>query len=359
MSDSATAWAKANPCQSINARTGELEGDRNAKHVLVDMAAYADVEGFVWAAIPVLAVECEISERMVQRGIAALIKNGLLEETERRQLWRGKWFPIYRMPIEKGYPNTRARLQAEHAASLRVTPVSPVAGDDEFSGDTGVTPTGDTGDGPGVTPVSPKEIPIESPIKTPSAGVRAGEPIGGEGGEAAPDPFDQVLTAWLAAEVRAKAGRTSPGAARQAWDEAVAGLDPAQMARAALAALAADVDFRRRGPPALERWLGKGLFSAWMAEVATARPSSGPIVEPDWPAPPADLRTAFVAAFTDAKANSWWPIGWIEDRRLLVARTTVAKEWLLKNARSWLQSNDLSVISAAEARQGLVEVPHG
>ena len=58
MSDIAVAWAKAQKCPSAR-----------AKATLVHLAAYCDAEGEGWAAVGILALEMEVDDRTVQRGL--------------------------------------------------------------------------------------------------------------------------------------------------------------------------------------------------------------------------------------------------------------------------------------------------
>lgn len=116
MSDTATTWAKAQPC--VKLVDGVEKGDRNAKQVLVHMAPYFNAEGFGWAKVGLLAMEMEVSERTVQRGIQALIEYGYLIETDATEVYYGKVYPIYRMPLEEGHANTQRRIRAERAAGV-------------------------------------------------------------------------------------------------------------------------------------------------------------------------------------------------------------------------------------------------
>lgn len=138
MSDIAVTWAKAQVCQN---KAGQR--DRNAKQVLVHIASYADAYGDVWALVPTLALEMEVSERTVQRGIQALISARLLRPTgDRKSLGHGRFAPFYRLPLSEGFSNTRQRVQAETGASSLGDTMSPSEGK---RGDNGVTPPGDSG----------------------------------------------------------------------------------------------------------------------------------------------------------------------------------------------------------------------
>ena len=123
MSDIAVTWAKA-----------QRVGDRNSKDVLVYLASYADAYGYAWAAVDILAFEMDVSERMVQRGLAALRLTtdavtkelkGFIEDTGKKHPYLGKLYPIYRLRVEHGPKNT---LEARRLArDLGVTPASPQA----------------------------------------------------------------------------------------------------------------------------------------------------------------------------------------------------------------------------------------
>ncbi|RZJ19110.1 MAG: helix-turn-helix domain-containing protein [Brevundimonas sp.] len=321
MSDVAVTWAKAQEC-----RDAKGNRDRNAKDVLKTIAAWADAEGEVWAAVPVLALECDVSERTVQRGLRALKGMGLLIETGAKKTYMGRLYPIYRMPLDTGHASTIRRLKAERAAAARgdagVTPrdgggVTRVSPQD----DTGVTPPGDTG----VTQIG-KEIPQE--VK-PLAGARERE---------------AAIWAWAAKAPE----RVSPRQVERAWLAAMerSAMTPERLLSAVRAAVARDPDFARDRAMNLDRWLDEDRFEVWLPDddaLAQAPVAAG------WSGP-RQVRDVVVSAMGDAGAASYLnPARWDETRRVVQAATSVAATRLIDGAGRALKAIGVSVEHAGPA----------
>jgi hypothetical protein len=151
--------------------------------------------------------------------------------------------------------------------------------------------------------------------------------------------FGQTLTAWLGASQNS---RTNPEAAAAAWDGVVgAGVDPERLAAAAMAALADDPDFKRRGPPGLQRWLAEKRYIGWLDRPASAaQPKTFPDV---------DLRAAMVFDKGEAWTASWLdPCRWSEPQRTIVARTGFAAETLRRDVGQLLAAHGVRVTEPAE-----------
>lgn len=310
MSDVAVTWAKAQEC-----RDAKGNRDRNAKDVLKTIAAWADAQGEVWAAVPVLALECEVSERTVQRGLRALKGMGLLIETGEKKVYLGRVYPIYRMPLETGHASTIRRLRAEREAeawgdtgvtpraSDGVTPASP-------HDDTGVTPRGDTG----VTQIG-KEI---------TQGLK---------------PSSQARACAAACEAWATKApeRVAPRPVERAWLTAVerSGLGGEQLLSAVLAAVGRDPDFGRGKAMNLDRWLDEGRYEAWLSSEPAACPASPPAV---WAGPPEVASTVKAVMGASAVESYLTRAGWDGGRSVIIAATTVAAERLRDGAGSALRA---------------------
>lgn len=266
MSDIATTWAKAQNCPSPR-----------AKSVLTHLATYADAEGEAWALVAVLALELQVEDRTVQRGLAELRKAGLISATGEMKRHAGRQVPIYRLALDQGPANTRQRIAMERGGERggaatgdsgvtpRVTPVSP-------HGCQPCHPTGDTG----VTQIGKvkninrtEEEANASPSERADAGASADEGLGagsptlrtafgrwcGFPGGAAGTLMTEVAAEWPAAAVAAG------GEARLL---------------ACVEAMIADPVWKTRtyGPGKFQRWLREGGFEAYLTGLddAAARP---------------------------------------------------------------------------------------
>lgn len=343
MSDVATAWAKAQDCPS-----------RNAKDTLKALASWCDAEGEGWALVSVLALEMQCKERTVQRGLAELKAAGLIIDTGERKKHRGRFVPIYQLPLETGHANTMRRMRAEALAREAAdealdaaatgdtgdTPRRVTRGDTGCqpchpTGDVDVTPTGDTGD----TQIGNGN----SQGLTPLACVRASEADQGSGAEGqAPGPAGRDglhLTEAMAAWARKAPERVAPALVRRAWASAMerSGIGPAALAAAVTACVARDPDFARARALNLDRWLDQDRFRAWMVEAD----APGQVVRAGW-AGPAEVRDLVVAVMGEAAARSYIdPAGWDGERRAVRARTGFALGKLLETVAGPLAAMDV------------------
>lgn len=324
MSDVASAWAKAQDPVDDHGRVHP-----KAKDILKTMAPYADADGEVWAAVPVLAMECCCTERTIQRGLAVLKKCGLLIETGSTKTWNSRVYPIYRMPLETGHASSVRRLAAERnaakarprgdahvtpSADLPPTPMSP-------EGDTDVTPRGDTG----VTLIGKG---ITQGFK-PSASVRASEAAG---------------KAWAVKSPE----RVSPKRVEAAWHAAVERSRESddRLLSAVRACVARDPDFGRGKAMNLDRWLDEDRFMPWLPDdgaLAQAPGVSG------W-AGPAHVRAAVLDAMGEAGVASYLNHArWDDGLGAVVAATKIGAQRLTDGAGSVLKALGVSVIAKGTA----------
>ncbi|WP_438852646.1 helix-turn-helix domain-containing protein [Brevundimonas nasdae] len=319
MSDVASAWAKAQDPVDDHGRVHP-----KAKDILKTMAPYADADGEVWAAVPVLAMECCCTERTIQRGLAVLKKCGLLIDTGTTKTWNSRVYPIYRMPLETGHASSVRRLAAErNAAKARSrgdahvtpsadappTPMSP-------QGDTDVTPRGDTG----VTLIGKG---ITQGLK-PSASVRASEAAGKAWAAKAPERVApvHVQRAWLAAIERS--GETDD-----------------RLLSAVRACVARDPDFGRGKAMNLDRWLDEDRFQAWLPDDGAL--AQAPVVA-GWSGP-ARVRSAVMEAMGAAGVASYLdPASWRDEANAVVAVTRIAADRLTAGAGPALRAIGVSVV---------------
>jgi DNA-binding transcriptional ArsR family regulator len=320
MSDAVT-WAKAQTCWL---RPGVK--DRSAGQTLVHLASYADAEGVAWALVGLLALEMDTSERTVQRGLAALKKAGLIEPTGEFKKHNGRLVPYYRLSLDQGPANTRERMRMEREARAAQAPgdmgvaPKPSAGrrPRHPTGDTGVAARGDTG----VAQIGKED----SQGLTPSA--RACE---------------AAQRAWATKAPE----RVSPTRVARAWSAAIdrtSGLDPDRLLAAVKAAVRADPDFARNKAMNLDRWLDESRFTPWLVE----GDEPGLPARPSWSGPD-DVRAAVVGAMGEAAAVAYVdPAGWDDRGRVILARTTVAKDRLWRDARAALARKGVTV----EVRRG-------
>lgn len=326
-----SAWAKAQRTSSAR-----------AKAVLKSLADYADVEGYVWAAVSVLVVETSLgSERTVQRGLSELRALKLLLETDRTHVWHGRILPVYRLALDRGPQNTRERLAQDRAAADRAS-----------TGDTGVTPsadgchgchpTGDTGDTPRVTRVTPKGEPEGKGKLGVSAQAHAPEAEG---------PFERVLRRWS----QAAPERVSPVLDAEAWAIAAAKVGAEPLEAAALRYLAEAGEVKRARCKSLNAWLSERRYEAWIARGEAA--SVGDLLA---------LAERFPSLEVRAYAVTWWCEGGLDgeafarsyldrarlDGRTITPRTDLARRKLLEHPALWKRL-DLTIAPAAGAgREG-------
>ncbi|MNS13123.1 hypothetical protein D3C72_447100 [compost metagenome] len=325
MSDVATAWAKAQDPVDKNGRL-----DRNAKDVLKTMAPYADADGEVWAAVPVLAMECGCSERTIQRGISTLKACGLLIATGDTKVWNSRVYPKYRMPLETGHASSVRRFKAEKAAARDdagvtpsatrpPTPVSP-------QNVTDVTPWGDTGDA-----LIGKEI------------TQGFKPLmGGRACEAA-------IKAWATKAPE----RVAPPRVEAAWSAAIerSGESGDRLLSAVRACVARDPDFGRGKAMNLDRWLDEDRYRSWLPDDGAL--AQAPVVA-GWSGPD-NVRAAVLGAMGEAGVANYlrWS-GWDAASQTVMAATRIGGERLRAGAGSALKAIGVKVeiAEAGSARHG-------
>lgn len=295
MSGEAHTWACAVPCPSPR-----------AKAVLRSLGSYADVDGRSWVAMSVLLVETELgTERTVQRGLADLKKAGLIVPTGETKLFVGRLYPIYQLSLDQGPANTRQRL-AQEGGRLGVTPVSP---QERATGDTSVTPRGDSCVALGVTPVSPKKIPEIYQLNT--EGAR----------EVGLAEFEQLEAAYHPDGLKF----TDRGLAWTAFQaEIAAGEDAAELiARAGRCRIDPCWKSMKAGPAALQTWLSNKRHRGWAIEAAGPGASAA---APGGFAGPTALRAEIARRFGEAFAVSYLDRAKVEDGRLTPASSRAAEK---------------------------------
>lgn len=323
MSDVAVTWAKAQECVDAAGKK-----DRNAKQTLVHLASYVDALGVGWASVPVLAMEMDVSERSVQRGLRALEAMSLIKATGEKKNMEGRLYPYYQLPLETGHASTARRRKAERAAA-RGDKVSPQGGENPGSrGDTvspqdvaSVTPWGDTG----VTQIGKG---ITQGFK-PSASVRASEAAGKAWATKAPERVSpkRVEASWLNAVERS----------RETDD---------RMLSAVRACVARDPDFGRGKAMNLDRWLDEDRFMAWLPDDGAL--AQAPIIL-GW-AGPANVKAAVMDAMGEAGvANYLNHAGWDEGLCAVVAATKIGAQRLTDGAGSALKALGVRVMTKGAA----------
>lgn len=318
MSDVAVAWAKAQECVDENGRK-----DRNAKQTLVHLASYVDVTGVGWAAVPVLALEMDVSERSVQRGLRTLEAGGLIAKTGASHKYMGRLIPFYALALDTGHANTSRRMRAEAAArGDRVSPQGRAPGDRVSPGDVAfVTPPGDTG----VTQIGKG---ITQGFK-PSASVRASEAAGKAWAAKAPERVapKRVEASWLAAVERS----------RESDD---------RLLSAVRACVARDPDFGRDRAMNLDRWLDEDRFMAWLPDDGAL--AQAPVVS-GW-AGPSHVRAAVLDAMGEAGVASYLNhASWDDGLGAVIAATKIGAERLKSGAGSALKGLGVTVITRGAA----------
>jgi hypothetical protein len=290
MSDVAVTWAKAQDCPTSK-----------AKQVLGCLATYADVEGEVWALVPVLAMESQSTDRTVQRALQALKGAGLIVLTGRSHVHRGKRVPIWRLNLDHGFASTRARMIAESRAR---------------SGDASVTPSASSG----VTPVSPENV-----ADVTARGDTGDTQIGNEDSQGlTPSASACAKAQRLWAEKAPE--RVSPDRVDAAWAAAIerTRVSEEQLLAAVAVAVRRDPDFTRNRAMNLDRWLAESRFLAWLTD-ADAEPSPGRVI---WSGPP-EIEAAVAAVMgPDQRASYLDPARWDGDRRAILTRTGFAADRL-------------------------------
>jgi hypothetical protein len=318
MSDIAVTWAKAQEC--VDAKGCR---DRNAKQTLVHLASYVDAAGEGWAAVGVLALEMDVSERSVQRGLAKLKALGLIKDTGRSKIYEKRVFPIYQLPLDTGHANTMRRIKAEREGAR---------------GDAGVTPRL----GSGVTVVSPQDVASVTP--TGDTGVTQ---IGKENTQGL-KPFGGARACKAACEAWAEKApeRVAARHVERAWLTAVerSGISADQLLGAVLAAVARDPDFGRGKAMNLDRWLDEGRFEAWLsiAEPTMAAASSV------W-AGPQGVAVAVAGAMGSAAIAAYLgQAQWDDGRQAVITATSIGAQRLSAGAGQALKAIGVTVESGGQ-----------
>lgn len=326
MSDVAVTWAKAQECVDANGRR-----DRNAKDVLKTLAAWADASGEVWASVPILAMECDASERTIQRGLRALKGMRLLHDTGKQKLYLGRLYPIYQMPLEEGHASTVRRMKAEREA--------------RSWGDTGVTPRTDLG----VTQASPQDVTGVTP-----RGDMGVTQIGKEITQGL-KPSSGVCARKAACEAWASKApeRVAPRPVERAWLSAIerSGLSDERLLASVLAAVARDPDFGRGKAMNLDRWLDDGRYEAWLP-IEPVEPVA--MAAGVW-AGPAEIAVMVAQAMgPDAVTSYLAQARWDGVRRMVQVATGMALERLSDGAGRALKAAGIGVerMAAGGARHG-------
>ncbi|MBI1405693.1 MAG: hypothetical protein GC145_06160 [Caulobacter sp.] len=305
MSDIAVTWAKAQKCPSAR-----------AKSTLVHLAAYCDAEGEGWAAVAVLALEMEVDERTVQRGLAALRKEGLIAETGETKAYRGRRVPYYRLALDQGPANTRQRMALERGTgdtdvTPRVTVVSP-------DGCQPCHPTGDTD----VTQIGKINTSTEAERFANahlSEDARASDDVAIEEAAEPSDAFRTAFAAWPATGAAATAWHL----AWDAWQTAVAEAGDEARLLACVQAFAADPLLKRRtyGAGAMQRWLKVGGWRSYVERVEAAATARAAVPGARFIGP-ASIRDLVAGGLGETgAARTIDPAGWDAERRVVLPRT--------------------------------------
>lgn len=315
MSDVATSWAKAQQCPSPLAKT-----------VLIHMATYFDAAGEGWAAVRVIAFEMQRDERTVQRGIAALRKARLLIPTGDDKVYLGRIYPIYQMPIDQGPANTRValrelteneRLQPASRGDSAVTPSGAGCHSCHPTGDTAVTPRGDSA-------VTHNREVNTSRENTQGASVQPPEI----------SCFEQAEAAWIAKG----AERVAPDLALKAWRKAAAVVGDVELLGAVLRYLAEAGEVQRGRLREFHRWLWDRRYKPWLGLAAA------PML-PLEPPPIIGFPPELVAAVS-ARGNpaTWLGLAeWRDTDRVVLAGPTSAK-WLRTHISAELKKLGVKVM---------------
>ena len=331
MSADAKAWAEA---QAQDCPRGA------SAPVLQLVAGFVDARGIGWAAVTELSRRANVSERQVQRCLRQLVAAGLLIDTGRTTKQYGQNYPLYRIPIERGFATLAVRREAER---LQKTAEKAAGGGDvdvttcPGGGDMGVTPGGDMGVTPGgdmgVTQAS------LSSTETHTAGARAKQAA--SEGEGCDPAFRRVAAKW-------PEDRFDGPKAWRAWQAAVERVDPEELARAALAYLSASGEVQRGWCKTLHRWLDAFAFRSRM----------GGLFEGDGERPAATVRFGdeAVRAKVVAELGEPFAASYLDparlDGRTITPLTGYARDMLLKHPALWRRL-DLTIAPAARAgREG-------
>jgi hypothetical protein len=335
MSADAKAWAEA---QAQDCPRGA------AAHVLQLVASFVDARGIGWAAVTELSRRANVSERQVQRCLRQLVEAGLLINTGRFTKQYGQNYPLYRIPIERGFATLAARREVERlqkaagkAAGGGDMGVTTSAGGGDMGvtggGDMGVTPGGDMG----VTQAS------LSPTEPHDAGARAKQAA--SDGEGCDPAFRRVAAKW-------PEDRFDGPKAWRAWQAAVERVDPEELARAALGYLSTSGEVKRGFCKTLNRWLEGFAFRSRMGGLFEAGGEAA--------AGSAAARARFpdeaIRALVAGPLGEPWVVSYLDPARLngrtITPHTDYARGMLLKHPALWKRLNLTIAPAAGAGREG-------
>lgn len=292
MSGKAFGWAKAQACPN-----------RGAKDVLKTLGDYADANGFAYPSVARLALECEASERTIQRDLRALEDAGLLRGFEMVDQRTGRSRTrLYWFPMEGSEPTPKMIKMIEAERGARVTSVSP------YQGDASVTGEGDTSVTGRVTTVSPLYEPPLEPSEADASSACARDAV--------EEAFEEVLAVYPASGID---NTDVPLARAQFAIEAEAVGDPLRLVAAAKSyATAPETQRRQYAAPGLHHWLARQSYRGRLpALAADASPATGPRIR----FASDEVRAAMVGAMGEAWVVSWLdPCAWDEGKRVLDPR---------------------------------------
>lgn len=316
--------------------------DMRTKYILEKLASFAQADCTSWSPIGTLAYAANCSDRTVQYHLRALEDAGLIRPTGRLQRLENssRSVPIYQ--LAPGVEGLGAPLSNLGGMGARIAPI-------------------DASSPSGADPMGAEIAPIAG-----AASVQFSRPMGATGlhpvnetqetlsGAKAPSPGAHEA-AFAELEGVAPKGLlkySDRDAAAQAFDQLLdQGVEPGRVIAAARR-MAADPAFRtKKFPPPLHDWLAKGQWRGWDGEDAPT--VKGATERPRFAGPP-EIRAAFVAEVGEDSTGSWLdPCGYEPGPPArLVARTGVARDWLLRQRRV-LQQFDLVVEVQGQASKGM------
>ena len=300
------------------AREVEVSGGITAKAVLLLMADYANPEFTCFPSVATLARELSAGETTIKRAIGTLEADKLITRELRFTASGKSSSNLYRLAVSD-YAHTPPQ-------GVQIGP-----------------PMGSKSDpsrGPDRTP-HPSAADPSNRTSTLNQGCSDEHPTG-ERDVVSPSikAFEAVLIEWIA--MGEPNSRTNTDEARAAWIAVVdGGVDADVLAKAARCALAEDADFKRRGAPGLQRWLGDMQFQAWIVR-AEAAPAIGASRFADEP-----IRRIVVAERDEDFARSYLdPARWDGERKAILTPTGFAADKLNREVRRHLVGM-VSIIESA------------
>jgi hypothetical protein len=297
MSGKATGWARDQWCS----------GGLTAKAVLLLMGDYATGPRHeLWPSVETMARELQTTDRTIFRTLNSLEADGLIWRSA-RTLGSGKrTSTLYRLMVD-------GRVSPDTVSPLSPDTESPLSPDTE-------------------SPLALTESQGDPDTESGLILSKESDPKNGCGARAT---FDEVLAAWMGHAKRSS--RTNPEASWEAWAGACDLIDEAELAARARRALAEDLDFKRRGPPALQKWLAEGKWANW-ADASEGGGTPSPAAS----FPDAEIRARVVARRGEAYARTWLD-GAALDGLTIRPRTNTAGDHLRRDLRPLLAELGLTV----------------